>query len=101
MKTGWEFSYFVDMTNRTHEEREYTVTVHFVDADGFSVFADRYAGDVLNKIPAKSTKRLLARAATESSVTKREKADGSKDLSHCTHSLDKVRRRSCFLLFNV
>ena len=60
--TPTEFSYFVDMTNRTHEEREYTVTVHFVDADGFSVFADRYAGDVLNKIPAKSTKRLLDRA---------------------------------------
>ena len=58
---SWEFSYFVDMTNRTHEEQEYTVKVHFVDADGFSVFADRYAGDVLNKIPAKSTKRLLDR----------------------------------------
>ena len=59
--TDWEFSYFVDMTNRTDEEQEYTVTVHFVDADGFSV-EDGYAGDVLNKIPAKSTKRLLDRA---------------------------------------
>ena len=59
--TYWEFSYFVDMTNRTDEEQEYTVTVHFVDADGFSV-EDDYAGDVFNKIPAKSTKRLLNRA---------------------------------------
>ena len=59
--TYWEFSYFVDMTNRTDEEQEYTVTVHFVDADGFSV-EDGYAGDVFNKIPAKSTKRLLDRA---------------------------------------
>ena len=58
--TYWEFSYFVDMTNRTDEEQEYTVTVHFVDADGFSV-EDGYAGDVFNKIPAKSTKRLLDR----------------------------------------
>ena len=49
----------------------------------------------------KSNVGVIRRAATESSVTKREKADGSKDLSHCTHSLDKVRRRSCFLLFNV
>ena len=47
----WEFSYFVDMTNRTDEEQEYTVKVHFVDADGFSV-EDGYAGDVFNKIPA-------------------------------------------------
>ena len=37
------------MTNRTDEEQEYTVTVHFVDADGFSV-EDGYAGDVFNKI---------------------------------------------------
>ena len=59
--TYWEFSYFVDMTNRTDEEQEYTVTVHFVDADGFSV-EDSYAGEVFNKIPAKSTKRLLDRA---------------------------------------
>ena len=59
--TYWEFSYFVDMTNRTDEEQEYTVTVHFVDADGFSV-EDGYAGDAFNKIPAKSTKRLLDRA---------------------------------------
>ena len=57
----WEFSFFVDMTNRTDEEQEYTVKVHFVDADGFSV-EDSYAGDVFNKIPAKSTKRLLDRA---------------------------------------
>ena len=57
----WEFSYFVDMTNRTDEEREYIVKIFFVDADGFSV-EDRYAGDALNKIPAKSTKRLLDRA---------------------------------------
>ena len=55
------WSYFVDMTNRTDEEQEYTVTVHFVDADGFSV-EDGYAGDAFNKIPAKSTKRLLDRA---------------------------------------
>ena len=59
--TYWEFSCFVDMTNRTDEEQEYTVTVHFVDADGFSV-EDGYAGDAFNKIPAKSTKRLLDRA---------------------------------------
>ena len=59
--TYWEFSYFVDMTNRTDEEREYTVKIHFVDADGFSV-EDNYAGDAFNKIPAKSTKRLLDRA---------------------------------------
>ena len=59
--TYWEFSYFVDMTNRTDEEREYTVKIHFVDADGFSV-EDSYAGDAFNKIPAKSTKRLLDRA---------------------------------------
>ena len=39
------------MTNRTDEEQEYTVTVHFVDADGFSVKEDNYAGDVINKIP--------------------------------------------------
>ena len=57
----WEFSYFVDMTNRTNEEQEYTVKIHFVDADGFSV-EDRYAGDVFNKIPANSTKRLLDQA---------------------------------------
>ena len=60
MTSYWEFSYFVDMTNRTDEEQEYTVKVHFVDADGFSV-EDGYAGDVFNKIPAKSTKRLLDR----------------------------------------
>ena len=59
--TYWEFSYFVDMTNRTGEEQEYTVKIHFVDADGFSVEAG-YAGNVFNKIPAKSTKRLLDRA---------------------------------------
>ena len=58
--SSWEFSYFVDMTNRTDEEQEYTVKVHFVDADGFSV-EDGYAGDLFNKIPAKSTKRLLDR----------------------------------------
>ena len=54
----WEFSYFVDMTNRTHEEQEYTVKIHFVDADGFSIEYS-YAGDLFNKIPAGSTKRLL------------------------------------------
>ena len=32
-----------------------------MDADGFSV-EDNYAGDAFNKIPAKSTKRLLDRA---------------------------------------
>ena len=58
--TYWEFSYFVDMTNRTDEEQEYTVTVHFVDVDGFSV-EDSYAGGVFNEIPARSTKRLLDR----------------------------------------
>ena len=58
----WEFSYFVDMINRTDEEREYIVKIHFVDADGFSIEEDRYAGDALKKIPAKSTKRLLDRA---------------------------------------
>ena len=57
----WEFSFFVDMINRTNEEQEYTVKIHFVDADGFSV-EDSYAGDVFNKIPANSTKRLLDRA---------------------------------------
>ena len=59
--TYWEFSFFVDMANRTNEEQEYTVKIHFVDADGFSV-EDRYAGDVFNKIPANSTKRLLDQA---------------------------------------
>ena len=54
----WKFSYFVDMTNRTDEEQEYTVKIHFVDADGFSIEYS-YAGDVVNKIPAGSTKRLL------------------------------------------
>ena len=57
----WEFSFFVDMTNRTNEEQEYTVKMHFVDADGFSV-DESYAGDVFNKIPARSTRRLLDRA---------------------------------------
>ena len=57
----WEFSYFVDMTNRTDEEREYTIKIYFVDADGFSV-ANRYAGGAINKIPANSTKRVLDRA---------------------------------------
>ena len=56
--TYWEFSYFVDMTNRTNEEQEYTVKIHFVDADGFSIEYS-YAGDLFNKIPAGSTKRLL------------------------------------------
>ena len=56
--TYWEFSYFVDMTNRTNEEQEYTVKIHFVDADGFSIEYS-YAGDLSNKIPAGSTKRLL------------------------------------------
>ena len=56
--TYWEFSYFVDMTNLTHEEQEYTVKIHFVDADGFSIEYG-YAGDLFNKIPAGSTKRLL------------------------------------------
>ena len=56
----WEFSFFVDMTNRTNEEQEYTVKIHFVDADGFSVDYN-YAGDAFNKIPARSTKRLLDR----------------------------------------
>ena len=50
--------HFVDMTNRTDEEQEYTVKIHFVDADGFSIEYS-YAGAVLNKIPAGSTKRLL------------------------------------------
>ena len=49
------------MTNRTGEEQEYTVKIHFVDADGFSV-EDSYAGYAFNKISAKSTKRLLNRA---------------------------------------
>ena len=57
----WEFSFFVDMTNRTNEEQEYTVKMHFVDADGFSV-DESYAGDAFNKIPARSTMRLLDRA---------------------------------------
>ena len=57
----WEFSFFVDMTNRTNEEQEYTVRMHFVDADGFSV-DESYAGDAFNKIPARSTMRLLDRA---------------------------------------
>ena len=57
----WEFSFFVDMTNRTNEEQEYPVTMHFMDADGFSV-ANSYAGDAFNKIPARSTRRLLGRA---------------------------------------
>ena len=56
--TYWEFSYFVDITNLTHEEQEYTVKIHFVDADGFSIEYG-YAGDLFNKIPAGSTKRLL------------------------------------------
>ena len=56
--TYWEFSYFVDMTNRTGEEQKYTVKIHFVDADGFSV-EDSYT---FNEIPARSTKRLLDRA---------------------------------------
>ena len=59
--TYWEFSFFVDMTNRTNEEQECTVKTHFVDADGFSVEYS-YAGDLFSKIPAKSTKRLLDRA---------------------------------------
>ncbi len=46
------------MTNRTNEEQEYTVKIHFVDADGFSIEYS-YAGDLFNKIPAGSTKRLL------------------------------------------
>ena len=57
----WEFSFFVDMTNHTNEEQEYTVKIHFVDVDGFSI-DDRFAGDAFNKIPARSTKRLLGRA---------------------------------------
>ena len=31
----WEFSFFVDMTNRTNEEQEYPVTMHFMDARRF------------------------------------------------------------------
>ena len=57
----WEFSFFVDMTNRTNEEHEYPVKMHFMDADGFSVY-ESYAGDAFNKIPARSTRRLLGRA---------------------------------------
>ena len=57
----WEFSFFVDMTNRTNEEQEYPVKMHFMDADGFSVY-ESYAGDAFNKIPARSTRRLLGRA---------------------------------------
>ncbi len=57
----WEFSFFVDMTNHTNEEQEYTVKIHFVDVDGFSI-DESYAGDAFNKIPARSTKRLLDRA---------------------------------------
>ena len=49
------------MTNRTNEEQEYPVKMHFVDADGFSVY-ESYAGDAFNKIPARSTKRLLDQA---------------------------------------
>ena len=49
------------MTNRTNEEQEYPVKMHFVDADGFSVY-ESYAGDAFNKIPARSTRRLLGRA---------------------------------------
>ena len=66
----WEFSFLVDMTNRTNEEQEYTVKIHFVDADGFSV-EDSYVGDAFNKIPANSTKRLLGREliATENAPT--------------------------------
>ena len=66
----WEFSYFADMTNRTHEEQEYTVKIHFVDADGFSIEYS-YAGDLFNKIPAGSTKRLLDQEliGTESAPT--------------------------------
>ena len=57
----WEFSFFVDITNRTNEEQEYPVTMHFLDADGFSV-DESYAGDAFNKIPARSTRRLFGRA---------------------------------------
>ena len=49
------------MTNRTNEEQEYPVKMHFVDADGFSV-DESYAGDAFNKTPARSTRRLLGRA---------------------------------------
>ena len=63
--TDWEFSFFVDMTNRTNEEQEYTVKMHFVDAHGFSV-NESYAGDAFNKIPARSTRRLLDRALINS-----------------------------------
>ena len=35
--TYWEFSHYVDMTNPTDEEQEYSVRIHFLDAGGFSV----------------------------------------------------------------
>ena len=54
----WEFSYFVDMTNRTDVEQEYTVKIHFLDSDGFAVDFD-FAGSAINEIPAESTKRFL------------------------------------------
>lgn len=54
----WEFSYFVDMTNRTDEEQEYTVKIHFLDSDGFAVEFD-FAGSAINEILAESTKRFL------------------------------------------
>ena len=63
----WEFSYFVDMTNRADEEQEYTVKIHFLDADGFSV-EDNFAGDVFNKIPAQSTKRLLDQVLIDADI---------------------------------
>ena len=39
--------------------------MHFVDAHGFSV-NESYAGDAFNKIPARSTRRLLDRALINS-----------------------------------
>ena len=51
----WDFSFFVDITNRTNEEHHYGVRVYFIDADGFPLDS----GLVSAEISANSTKRLL------------------------------------------
>lgn len=63
----WEFSYFVDMTNRTDEEQEYTVKIHFLDSDGFAVDFD-FAGSAINEIPAQTTTRFLGQLLIDADI---------------------------------
>ena len=60
----WTFDFFIDITNRTFGEGDYSVNTLFVDADGFLVGGERLYGDVPGTrggVGVNTTKRLYGR----------------------------------------